>query len=274
MSKKTPFPIKIFPKGSDLDEVEDYLQGDKTPKFIVSKPTEMAVRFLKQISFRKPDYFTPYEVDQEIVLESGDNLLTLDEVSPFIVKWARHSVFWAQISLPSGETWRHYMFLGVVAKNEDLYPQYKKTQALTGGWVTRSTIYRFYADDEKLDLTAAAGEYIPDLDRKQIIEWGLTMIANVTDGLLNRAVEYVKARGTRTARDRIHHIPALIIVSLSRPKRITEKNQVQGHSGIKMPEHDVMGHWRHLKNNKVVWVSAHKRGDPNVLRRTITRVVA
>ncbi len=36
--------------------------------------------------------------------------------------------------------------------------------------------------------------------------------------------------------------------------------------------HDVRGHARHMRSGKVVWVTAHQRGDPNVPRKTITRI--
>lgn len=32
--------------------------------------------------------------------------------------------------------------------------------------------------------------------------------------------------------------------------------------GTKHREHDVRGHWRHLKHGRVIWVRNHKRGDP------------
>lgn len=42
-----------------------------------------------------------------------------------------------------------------------------------------------------------------------------------------------------------------------------------GHSGVKMPEHEVRGHWRHLSNGTVVFVRSHKRGDPAIPRKTV-----
>lgn len=51
-------------------------------------------------------------------------------------------------------------------------------------------------------------------------------------------------------------------------------NENSGHSGVKMPEHEVRGHWRRLRSGHTVFVRAHKRGDPSIpYRATPVRVL-
>jgi hypothetical protein len=95
---------------------------------------------------------------------------------------------------------------------------------------------------------------------------------NLMGRILDRPTEYQLSRGIRSNYERMHNLPAVVTISLSQPVVHTISGPTLG-GGWKNPEHDVRGHERHYKSGKVVWVAGHKRGDPNVQRRTIYRVI-
>lgn len=287
---------KLFPAGTPLTEVEDYLSGKKTPSFRFANNLQMAQRFIKQIAWRKFDFFSPFEISEDVVEEHPlETRRPVDECSPYILAWAKPSIFWLKLDYEG----KHYTMVCVICKNYDLYQKYMRKESLKGGWVTRSSIYQYYMDEDKIDLLDQAA--LPDATRAILIDWGLTLISKVIDGLLKRDVKYVQTAGKHTLLDSLRGHKAVVTVSLSRPRYVYPHDHTHVPSGIKMPEHEVRGHWRRVRRLKVgepcidlgsddpridsllrvpnwdrhlmAWIPEHVRGDPSVPRRTITRVV-
>lgn len=267
VTPKSDQPVKTFPAGSSLDEVEEYLKGEgrPAPRFVVSKPDDIAKRFIRDVSRRSVDYFAPYKID-DMPFEP-EWLTTTAASAPVIDRWGKPSIFWCDLAQED----RFYNFVLMVAKYSDMNGNYPNTQTTPNGWVTRSQIRRvFAADDTAIDLTEPP---MSKEKRQELIVIGLSVVVHVMLGIMDRPDEYVQSHGVRSRLDVARGKQSVITISLSQPRKIYERHPNAPPSGIHMPLHAVRGHWRRLKSGKMVWVSAHERGDPDVPRRSLTRAI-
>ena len=92
--------------------------------------------------------------------------------------------------------------------------------------------------------------------------------ANVSVNTLTRKAPAI----WRREGDSLRFVRAESLASLSGMMRQRDYERPQEHSGIRMREHDVRGHWRTYASGVRVWVRAHKRGDAALGQ--VTRVIA
>lgn len=262
--------VAKFPAGTDLKVVEDYLEG-KTPKFIVSRPKELVDKFIRQISRRNVDYYCPHLITDLVVETIQLKLKSMREVATYVDQWNKSSVFWLNYHYEDS----HYLFMALLARPTDLYDVKIETPRTPGGWVTRSQIYKTFAEDDTIDLIKEQAEQgIDPYVRKAMVEIGMSIVAYVTDTLLNCPHEVRVSRGIRTKLDVARNKQAIVTVSLSEPVLdYSNRNPNPIPSGIRMPEHDVKGFWRTSKSGKTSFIEAYTRGDPNVPRKTIKRII-
>lgn len=250
--------------------------GPAAPHFRVSKSTDTITDFakaiLKRCSNHKVNRFQLFDISDDLAAAMLEEIrtdyaeTTIDDVAaellPVMVDWGKYSIF-RMTNAPRDYQSSWYELGVVVAKRNALY----RGVDFYRDWGLYANGGRHIPHDYAIDLAATDTS-----DIKNMATLGSIVALKTMRGLLDRPHEYRQSHGTRTPRERMLDIPAVITLSLSRP--ITH---VVGASGLgggwKMPEHSVMGHERHYKSGKVIWIEGHKRGDPNVARKTTYRVI-
>lgn len=176
-------------------------------------------------------------------------------------RWGKRSVFRTWFDRDGGR----YLCGAVITRRADIV----RPDVVWEDWAMRCNVAALIGKDEKVDLVdqTIANGYLEKAHSGFVHTMAFLLTA-----LLDRPVEFKQSRGMRTNRERLHNTPAVVTISLSEPIIRTDHGATLG-GGWKMPEHDVRGHERRLKSGKTVWVSGHKRGDPNVERRTTYRIV-
>lgn len=234
------------------------------PHFTIKARDETLADFaaieIKTNTFRPLRIFSLYDIDETVWGEMPDEI----EVNESVIEaWGKRSLFRSWMTMGNGA---RYLCCATIAKRSDM----KKPDVVYQGWALRRSAAAFI-DQGKPEATvnevinegadglrAAAATFETD------VMWLMRQ-------MLDRPIEYRLSKGDRTPRERILNIPAVVTISLSKPILRTLGN---GHGGgWRMPEHDCRGHERHYKSGKVVWINGHKRGDPNVVRRTTYRVI-
>lgn len=99
----------------------------------------------------------------------------------------------------------------------------------------------------------------------------------VLQAIMDRPTEFQLARTPRSplqiAKGNVP-LSHTVTLSLSAPKIETVGSHPgTGISGWKMPLHRVKEHLRRLRSGEVIIIHSHERGDPDVPRRTVTRIV-
>lgn len=124
------------------------------------------------------------------------------------------------------------------------------------------------------ELMELAGyEENPSSEEMDAIEHtGMGIALEFMKVMLARKHEYVARRIGGTKLERLREKRSIVTISLSAPV-VQSVGATPSGGGWKMPEHQVRGHYRRYTSGKIVWVSGHKRGDPNVERKTIYKVV-
>lgn len=219
-------------------------------------PSEYAVKRIKDISRASASSFSLYMISESLDPPEFDDL---DE--SVLSDWGRRSAFLMNFASRDKE----YLCVSVAMPRATAKVS---TPVVHREWGLAVSILQKVRKDDQISL-------VPDPNMAEEMDAIGNHYAGTTlwlmRSMLERPTEYRLSRGVRTARERLHNIPAMVTISLSKP--VIRCAPSGHHSGVKMPEHDVRGHDRHYKSGKVVWIEGHKRGDPSVQRKTIYRVV-
>jgi len=241
---------------------------------------DFAAGLIKRCTHKKVNHFTLYDVDNETTNEvlrplyveissyvsHNDAVRALSYVNhslSVLEDWSKASAFRLWVGFyPDGVTPETFQCCVVVGRRGDM----DRSTFEWKGWAIHGQAARLIRTEELVNVAAANTE-----DLKYAADIAVIACCRIMRNLLDRPVEYVLSRGNRTPRERMLNIPAVVTISMSSPIK-----QSVGHGnggGWKMPEHDVRPHERRLRSGKVVWVKAHKRGDPHIQRRTTYRVI-
>lgn len=254
------------------------------PQFLVHKNDQSLVDFaktmLKQCSFRKVGQYQLFDVTTDVVEDISEILIpeldtregaigVMTNNMPVLVEWGKASVFRLNVVIEGdpeqGQMAGNYEAFVVVDRKGNLFGHTLDYR----DWTIDVECYKRIEHDEKVDLTKPM---MASEDIKYVRSLSGMIVLKLMRAILDRSTEYRMSRGVRTHRERITNVPSVVTISLSKPLIVTVPGDTRG-GGWKLPEHQVRGHWRTCRNSNTIWIDGHKRGDPNVKRKTVYRVV-
>ena len=226
--------ISSVKKGTSVKEFAKMIRGRTTTK-----------------SFKR---FSFYELDEEVVMTE-----TIDVNDSVLRDWGKHSIFVSQFEL-NGAT--HTVVSYVMRRSSDISGY--NPSASSGPWVIQTRTFRLVNDENQINLD-------DDQSDEVVREFFTTSVLHTMRALIDRPTEFKLSRGRKGHYERMKDEPSVITVSLSSPITRTVGSTIGG--GWKMPEHEVRGHYRKYRSGKTVWIEGHKRGSPDVERKTNYKVI-
>lgn len=255
-----------------------------THTFMIHKDDQSMADFakgmLKQCSFRKAGQYQLFDVTTDVVEDISSDLISefrafegdisaISNGMPVLVDWGKASLFRLNIVIEGNRG------QGLVAGNYETCVTVDRKGNLFGytldyrDWTISVGCYKRIEHDERVDLTKPM---MDSMGVDYVRSFSGLVVLRLMRAILDRPTEYRMSRGVRTHRERMTNVPSVVTISLSKPLIATIPGDTRG-GGWKLPEHQVRGHWRTCRNGNTIWIDGHKRGDPNVKRKTVYRVV-
>jgi len=225
---------------------------------------DFARSILSRCSYRKVNAFSLFDISYDAYMTIMDDIQEFDTAElSVLVDWGKNSVFRMHTTPNPENADTAWYEMGVVVGERS---RMVRTSETFRDWGLYTNAGRHIPENSSIDLINYDTE-----DLKMAAQSAGIVALRTMRGILDRPTEYRLSHGARTSRERVLNRPAVVTISLSKP--VIRAAPSGHHSGVKMPEHDVRGHERRLKSGRIVWVTGHKRGDPNVERRTTYRIV-